>query len=113
MTWLTEGNLGVFTLLTVILGGGAAFMAGRSLAKDWRSVTQLMLFMIPLGLGVRFLHFALFQHNLFSLSNLIFHTLILMAFAYFGYRLKRASQMVTQYPWLYERSGLLTWRNKS
>ncbi len=105
MSFFTEGSFGVFLLLTVILGGGAAFLAGRSLAKDWRSVTSLLTFMIPLGAGVRFLHFALFQHPLFSLTHFISTTLILMGFAYLGYRLKRVSQMVTQYPWLYERSG--------
>jgi hypothetical protein len=113
MSFFTEGSFGVFLLLTVILGGGAAFLAGRSLAKDWRSVTSLLAFMIPLGAGVRFLHFALFQHPLFSLTHFISTTLILMGFAYLGYRLKRVSQMVTQYPWLYERSGFLTWRNKT
>jgi hypothetical protein len=113
MSFFTEGSFGVFLLLTVILGGGAAFLAGRSLAKDWRSVTSLLTFMIPVGAGVRFLHFALFQHPLFSLTHFISTTLILMGFAYLGYRLKRVSQMVTQYPWLYERSGLLTWKNKT
>lgn len=113
MSFFTEGSIGVFLLLSVILGGGAAFMAGRSLAKDWRSLPSLMVFMLPLGAGVRFLHFALFQHPLFSLTHFISTTLILMVFAFFGYRMKRVSQMTTQYPWLYERSGLLTWRNKS
>jgi hypothetical protein len=112
MSLFTEGSFGVFLLLTVILGGGAAFLAGRSLAKDWRSLTSLLVFMVPLGLGVRFLHFALFQHPLFSLSHFISTTLILMAFAVLGYRLKRVNQMITQYPWLYERSGLLTWKQK-
>jgi hypothetical protein len=113
MSFFTEGSIGVFLLLSVVLGGGAAFMAGRSLAKDWRSLTSLMVFMLPLGAGVRFLHFALFQHPLFSLTHFISTTLILMVFAFFGYRMKRVNQMTTQYPWLYERSGLLTWRNKS
>ena len=112
MSLFLEGSLGVFLLLTVILGGGAAFLAGRSLAKDWRPLSSLILFMIPLGAGVRFLHFALFQHQLFSLTHYISHTLILMAFAILGYRLKRVNQMTTQYPWLYERSGTLSWRQK-
>jgi hypothetical protein len=113
MSLFVESSFGIFLLLTVILGGGAAFMAGRALAKDWRPVSQLLIFMIPLGLGVRFLHFALFQQELFSLEYFISHTLILMGFALLGYRLKRVSQMITQYPWLYERSGLLTWRQKT
>lgn len=112
MSLFTEGSVGVFLLLTVVLGGGAAYLAGRSLAKDWRPISSLMAFMMPLGAGVRFLHFALFQHPLFSLTHFISTTLILMGFALLGYRLKRVSQMVTQYPWLYERSGALSWRQK-
>ena len=113
MQLFTEDSFGVFLLLTVVLGGGAAFLAGRSLAKDWRSVASVIVFMVPLGAGVRFLHFALFQHPLFELTHYITTTLILMAFALLGFRLKRVRQMVTQYPWLYERSGPLTWRHKS
>jgi hypothetical protein len=112
MVLFFEGNFWVFVLLTVVLGGGAAFLAGRSLAKDWRPVGQLVLFMIPLGAGVRFLHFALFQQQLFSLTHFVSTTLILISFALLGYRLKRVSQMITQYPWLYERSGALSWRQK-
>ena len=112
MFLFVEGKFWVFVLLTVVLGGGAAFLAGRALAKDWRPVGQLVLFMIPLGAGVRFLHFALFQQPLFSLTHFTTTTLILISFAFLGYRLKRVSQMVTQYPWLYERSGALSWRQK-
>ncbi len=113
MSLIFEGSIGVFVLLTLILGGGAAFLAGRTLAKEWRPLHLLLLYMIPLGAGVRFLHFALYEHELFSASQFLAHTLILMAFATLGYRLKRVNQMITQYPWLYERSGLLTWRSKS
>jgi hypothetical protein len=40
------------------------------------------------------------------------HGLIVVALALLGYRLTRVSQMVTQYPWLYERTGPLSWRSK-
>ena len=112
MSLFIENSIGVFVLLTVVLGGGAAFMAGRSLAKEWRPVAQLLLFMIPLSAGVRFLHFALYQETLFSAKYFISNTLILVAAALLGYRLKRVNQMITQYPWLYERSGPLSWRQK-
>ena len=36
-------QLGIFVLLTVILGGGAAFLAGRTLAKEWRPLDLLLL----------------------------------------------------------------------
>jgi hypothetical protein len=108
-----EGSVGVFVLLTIMLGGGAAFLAGRTLAKEWRPIGLVLFYMIPLGAGVRFLHFALYEHDLFSGAHFVAHTLILMAFALFGYRLKRVDQMIKQYPWLYERSGPLAWRSKT
>ena len=37
----------------------------------------------------------------------------IIAAALLGYRTKRVSQMTTQYPWLYERTGLLSWRDKA
>jgi hypothetical protein len=63
--------------------------------------------------GLRFLDYALFESELLSLKYYISHGLIVMAIALLGYRLKRVSQMVTQYPWLYERSSPLGWRNKA
>jgi branched-chain amino acid transport system ATP-binding protein len=38
---------------------------------------------------------------------------VISAFALFSYRLTKARKMVSQYPWLYERSGLLNWRAKT
>jgi FtsH-binding integral membrane protein len=107
------GSPWVFLLLTIILGGGAAFLAGRAMAREWRPIAQLILFMIPLAAGVRFLHFALYQEELLSLSHFLISAIFLMACALLGYRLKRVDQMVSQYPWLYERSGPLTWRGKA
>jgi hypothetical protein len=113
MRELLGGSPWVFLLLTIILGGGAAFQAGRSMAREWQPLARLILFMIPLAAGVRFLHFALYQEELFSLPHFLISALFLIAAAILGYRLKRVSQMVTQYPWLYERSGVLTWRSKA
>jgi hypothetical protein len=41
------------------------------------------------------------------------HTLVVMAFAFLGYRITRTQQMTQKYPWLYEKSGPLSWRQKS
>ena len=37
-----EGSFGVFLLVTVILGGGAAFLAGRAIAETWRPWWQVV-----------------------------------------------------------------------
>ncbi len=113
MSVFVEQNFWIFLLLTVVLGGGAAFMAGRSLAIGWKSIGLLLAYMIPSTMGVRFLHFALFEAELTSFQYFLSHGIILVAFALLGYRLTRVSQMVTQYPWLYERSGPLSWKSKT
>ena len=102
-----------FWVFTVIMGGGAAFMAGQALAQGWKSLPLLVFYMLLFTAGLRFLDYALFESELLSLKYYISHGLIVMAIALLGYRLKRVSQMVTQYPWLYERSSPLGWRNKA
>lgn len=113
MSLIVEENVRVFLLMTVILGGGAAFLAGRALALRWRPPWMAVAYMIPLGLGLRFLHYALFEGSLLSLHYLITDTLILIAAALLGYRLMRTRQMTSRYPWLYERTGPLSWREKA
>lgn len=108
-----EDSPWVFLFLTVILGGGAAYMAGRALALTWRPYWQLILYMLLLGGGLRFLHFALFEVELLSVHYYLTDTLILIAMASLGFRLTRVGQMITQYNWLYERSGLFGWRERS
>jgi hypothetical protein len=99
--------------MTVVIGGGAAFLAGRALAGKWRPVWMPMLYMLLLGCALRFFHYALFEGRLLSLHFYLTDTLVLILFALLGYRLTRVSQMVRQYPWLYERSGVLGWRDRA
>ena len=53
-------------LVTGVIGGGAAFLAGRAIALTWRPFWQLVLYMLPLGAAVRFVHFALFESTLLA-----------------------------------------------
>ena len=59
-----EDSLGVFLLVTVILGGGAAALAGRAVALTWRPWWQVVVYMLMLAAAVRFFHFALFGGTL-------------------------------------------------
>ena len=113
MDFLHEQNPLVFIFLTCILGGGAAFMAGRAQAKGWHSPVSLGLLMLIFTCGLRFLHFALFQSELLSLPYFLRDAVVAEGFAFFGYRLTLARQMVEKYPWLYTRTGPLTWRKKT
>jgi predicted permease len=98
--WLyTSGPNGVwvFTLLTVVLGGGMAFVSGKSIAETWRPLWQVPTYMALLALAVRFAHFALFEEVLVSGRNLLVDYAVLLVMALLGYRLTRQRQMATQY----------------
>ncbi len=103
------GAIGIFLLLTVILGGGAAFLTGRAVAGTWRPWWQVAIYMLVLGGAVRFFHMALFAQPLLSLSHYLLDTAVCLAFGFWGFRATRARQMATQYGWLYRRTSALGW----
>lgn len=112
--WLyQEGSFGVFLLVTVVLGGGAAALAGRAVAATWRSPWQVAFYMLILGFAVRFIHYALFGGTLLSLHYYVVDMLVCLAAGYLGFRFERARQMVTQYRWINENSGPMHWRRKT
>ena len=67
---------------------------------------------LGLGVGIRFIHHALFEGTMFSLHYYIVDTIVLMILGFLGYQYTRTNQMVTQYNWLYERASLLSWKPK-
>ena len=111
-TVLTGSRPLVFIILTVVLGGGAAYLSGRALALKWRPVWQLFIYMALLAGAVRFLHYALFGEVLLSLQYYLVAYAVLLGMALLGFRLTRVKQMTTQYYWLYERAGPFHWREK-
>jgi hypothetical protein len=112
MTWLSDDSLRVFLVLTLIIGGGAAFLAGRSLAGSWKPPGRIFFYMALLAAAVRFFHYALFDGELLSLYYYLVAYVVLLAAASLGYRVMRTTQMVTQYRWIYERTSPLTWRER-
>ena len=90
-------------------GALAAFSTGKAFAASWSSKFGLVPAIIALALGVRFLHFALFEEALKSIHYYAIDLIILGAAAAYGYTLTRARQMGTQYSWAYEKVGL-GWR---
>jgi hypothetical protein len=102
----------LFLLVTVIMGGSAAWMTGRAIAITWRPTWNVAAYVLLLGLVVRFIHFALFGGTLLSAHYYLVDTAVAMLFAYAGWRYTRTTQMTTQYRWLYERSGPFGWRER-
>ena len=103
----------VFVGMTIVLFGGAAFMMGQALAGTWRPAWQLAPYGLLLGVANRFLTFALFHGEFVALVPYLVNTAVLIAAAALSYRLTKVHRMVSQYPWLYERTGVFSWRPKS
>ena len=108
-----EHSLGVFLLVSVLMGGGAAWLAGRAIASTWRPWWHVAFYMLILGAAVRFIHFALFEGTLLSPQFYIVDTIVCLIFGFLGFRATRAAQMTTQYSWINDRAGFLRWARRS
>jgi hypothetical protein len=112
MDQLFGAGIVVFVFITLILVGFAAFMSGQALADTWRPWWQTLPYSLGLGVLDRFLTWALFQGPLFAPLPYLLDTAILFAICLLAYRLTQARKIVTQYPWIYERTGPFNWRPK-
>src|SRR4029079_8540801 len=77
-------------LITGVIGGGAAFLAGRAIAQTWRPFWHVVVYMLLLGAAVRFFHFALFEATLLSPLSYAADTLYLFFLSALASRLTRA-----------------------
>jgi len=104
--FLYEGDrLPSFLLVTVLLGGGAAWLAGRAIAQTWRPWWSIIAYMMILGLAVRFCHYALFAGTFQSPYYYVVDTIILILMATLGFRGTRDAQMARQYGFLNTRAS--------
>tara|TARA_R110000824_G_scaffold118960_2_gene271586 strand:- start:205690 stop:206058 length:369 start_codon:yes stop_codon:yes gene_type:complete len=108
---ITATSIGVTLGVTLVLGGGCAWMTGRALALNWRPQWQLLVYAMLLGFADRFLVFALFGGDLVSLSGYVADTALLVLIAFAAFHIARARQMVRQYPWEFRRAWLLFYRS--
>ncbi len=103
---LYEGDqLGSFLLVTVLLGGGAAWLAGRAIAQTWRPWWSVVAYMLVLGLAVRFIHYALFDGTLLSPHFYAVDAAVAILLAGLGFRMTRRRQMARQYAFLGPRTS--------
>ena len=87
---MSEFNPGEIFGVSIVLFGFAAFLMGQAIADTWRPSWQNVPYGLLLALGNHFIDCALFAH-----------------------RVTLVRKMVRQYPWLYERNGLLSWRERA
>ena len=112
MTGVVGTTLGVWIGITLVIMGFAAFMTGHALANTWRPRWQVVVYCLLLGLVDRFLIWALFRGEPWLVTGYAIDAAYLVGLGFLSYRLTEARKMVTQYPWLYERTGLLSWRSR-
>jgi hypothetical protein len=105
--------------ITLLLGGPAAFATGRALARGWRSLWQLVAYVVLLAAFTGFLCWALFEVPVISASRLAdalvqgdvrgffsalagyaFTAAILLGIGLWAFSATRARQMARQYPFL-------------
>lgn len=101
-----------FLFVTCLLGGAGAWMTGRACALTWRPYLPVVAYILILSFGVRFIHFSLFGGSLLSVHYWLVDFVILLLIGSTAYRYTLANQMVSQYYWLYAKSGPLSWRDK-
>ncbi len=112
MESLLGSSVGVFIGFTVIIVGGAALLAGRALADEWRPAWQVVVSCLGLALADRFLIYALFEGQLLHVLGFISHFVVITGIGLATWRLTRVRKMVVQYPWIYERDSLWGYRTK-
>lgn len=107
-----DSTIGIFLLVTIFLGGGAAWMSGRAIARSWQTRLRLVIYLLILTFGVRFLHFALFGGHLFTVHFYLVDGLALLIFGLLGFQYQRTEQMTRQYRWIFEKTSPFTWRKR-
>jgi hypothetical protein len=89
-----------FVILTIGFGGLAAFMTGRALALIWRTRWHIFGAALLLAAAVRFLHYAMLQEELVSVTAFTVDFIVLFGIGWFGFGWTRRHQMRKQYGWL-------------
>lgn len=112
MNEIIGGSIGSFLGLTLVLFGAAAWMMGQAVAETWRPPLQILPYAGLLAASERFLDFALFDGLLLSAGGILLSWACLLVIGLVGFRVRRTGQMIAQYPWLFERTGLLSWRDR-
>lgn len=109
----SPSGLWVFLLVTMTLGGAAAWTTGRAVAKNWQRPILVPVYMLALAAAVRFLHYSLFAESFFSPHYYLVDYAVLVVAAGLGNKHMRARQMVQQYGWKFVSQGFFNWREKT
>lgn len=110
---LLGASPGLFFVVTVVMFGGAAWQTGQVLAQTWRPYWHMVAYGLMLAAADRLMLVLLFEGRLLAVTPYLTTLVVLVGFGSLAFRLTRVRKMVGQYPWIYERDGLLGWRERS
>lgn len=114
-------------VVTVALFGFLAVMTGANLARNWRSLGLLATYCALLAVGERFMAHAIVWERFYIVLDIYWteqglsfgfdayyfvSLAVCLGMATLAYYATRAALMVRQYPWLYERTGIVGWRSR-
>ncbi len=103
---------GFFHALTIVLGL-CGWLGGQRLAHGWSPVPPVIAYALLLAAFHRFLVYALLEGRLLDVTGAILSAVFFVLLFLLSWRSRIAAKMVSQYPWLYERKGLLGWRGRA
>ncbi len=109
MSLIWEVALPEFLFVTLVLGGGGAWMIGRSTARNWNGWGLMAFYLLLLTVAVRFIHFSLFGGSFFlpfaTLGTACYYAfidyIVLFISAAIGRSVMRNRQMARQYGFLH------------
>ncbi|MBD9544744.1 hypothetical protein IB276_35525, partial [Ensifer sp. ENS04] len=99
--------------ISCVLGGWTAWRTGKSVAESWEGMPRLILYVALLGLGIRFVHHALFGAPMLDLTAYALDCLVLTVISLAAFRQCRTQQMTERYYWLFEKTSRFSWRRKT
>ncbi|MDA7981476.1 MAG: hypothetical protein MPK06_05670 [Alphaproteobacteria bacterium] len=99
----------VFVFLTAALAL-CGWLGGARLGNGWRDIRETLFYACLTAGFHRFLVYGLAEGDLLSFPGALLSLLMSCAMFLFAWRRRLARRMVSQYPWLYERAGPLSWR---
>ena len=109
---ILDTHLGGTIVVTIVMMGFAAWSTGRAIAITWRPFWHAVVYPFLLGFVDRCLNRAFADGELWSPTGYLADTAFIVAVSVLAHQLARTRKLTTQYPWLYERTSPLSWRER-
>lgn len=107
---LLGSSIAVFAGFTLPVMCAAAALIGMRVARRWQPARKLLPYGIALALAARGLSVLLFGADPLSVSGFAIDAYCVLMVAGLGYHYTLSRQLARQYPWMYRRFLVFSWR---